>query len=200
MFRLPLKTLLISLLCIVNMVQVVNTHPVTQEVTRQKPTALQATRSSRLIGYFVFSDEKETEPYKNGEFPNMGIYEGTWFLRPIHSHPASNGLHCKVFDTRQLVEGIKRFKYARYHGISVKPDVQNSQMTSFDTRAVVITPAQSNLQQELQMLVPTAMLIERPPTVDCENEEGAQTPVADWTDLGLNLPEQYINQVKKQPK
>ncbi|KAJ3981362.1 hypothetical protein F5890DRAFT_561156 [Lentinula detonsa] len=100
--QVPLKIILVSLICILANVVVVNTAP--QAVTRlQKTQKLQAIRGHRLIGYFLFLDKKDTLPYKDGNFPH---YTMDWFPSAIYSHPASNTrLHvCKVFDTSVFME------------------------------------------------------------------------------------------------
>ncbi|KAJ3795292.1 hypothetical protein GGU11DRAFT_792636 [Lentinula aff. detonsa] len=84
MSPLPLKIFLISLICILANVVVVDTAPVTR---LQKTQNLQAIRGHRLIGYLLFLDKKDTLPYKDGKFPH---YTMDWFPSAIYSHPASN--------------------------------------------------------------------------------------------------------------
>ncbi|KAJ3712344.1 hypothetical protein DFJ43DRAFT_78783 [Lentinula guzmanii] len=193
MSPLPLKIFLISLICILALNVVgVNTAP--QAVTRlQKTQNLQAIRGHRLIGYLLFLDKKDTLPYEDGKFPH---YTVNWFPSAIYSHPTSNTrFHvCKVFDTRNLVEGIKVCGYARYYGTVVDPNTGNTQMSPWET--VAITPVLSSHKHELRMFVPMTMMSLRPPTVDCDIGKDEETPVANWLDLGLNLPEEYKMEVR----
>ncbi|KAJ3739661.1 hypothetical protein DFH05DRAFT_1512192 [Lentinula detonsa] len=103
---------------------------------------------------------------------------------------------CKVYGATDFVETIK--EHTRYSSRTVTFDSTQSP----NRGVVMISPVLSGVsKQELQMLVPTAILTQHPPTVICENFSGERTPVADWTDLGVKkyLPDQYIKEVNVRP-
>ncbi|KAJ3794085.1 hypothetical protein GGU11DRAFT_344574 [Lentinula aff. detonsa] len=202
MLPLPLKTLLISLLCITNVVVVVNALPAPGSSSQEAAVVAKAASGSnqlKLIGYLVFQTEKDAKPFKDRKFPNMESHKDDWFPQLIYSHyaPPKGYYVCKVYGATDFVETIK--EHSRYSSRTVTFDSTQSP----NRGVVMISPVLSSVsKQELQMLVPTAILTLHPPIVICENLSGQRTPVADWTDLGVkeSLPDQYIKEVKKQPK
>ncbi|KAJ3876470.1 hypothetical protein F5051DRAFT_32752 [Lentinula edodes] len=189
MQSLSLKLLVISVISLTILV-VVNASPTL------KPTHLTAGHNgeSRLIGYLFFLHENEMDRYKqDGKIPDLYLEDqkNPFFLRPIYSHPASKTYHvCKVLDTNHLLEGVKEKSLVHYtsNTLGAPNTFQDYQ------HCVVVTPVHPLLKQELQMDVPKAMLKVRPPTVDCS--DNGDRPVANWLDLNLHLPNQYIREVK----